>query len=345
MFAFAPLARADKFELVAGGGTGGAGRPAVDAKLGQVFGVEHDPAGNLFVVEYTNRLWKIDPKGVITPAAGNGTKGGAGDGGPAVAAQVNVPHSIAVDADGNVFVGDTGNFKVRKVDAKTGAIAAFAGTGEKGTDGNGGPAAAATFGGIYCVAFNPAKTVLIITDLDHKQIRAVDMKTGVVSLVAGNGKGGVPADGADAKTSPLVDPRAATMDADGNVYVLERGGHALRVVDPQGKIKTVVGTGKKGIGGDGGPALQAQLNGPKHLCVTADGAVLIADTENHVVRRYDPKTGTITRVGGTGQRGKGAPGNDPLKTELSQPHGVYQAKDGTVYVCDSMNGRVLKIVK
>ena len=160
------------------------------------------------------------------------------------------------------------------------------------------------------------------------------MKSGIVSLVAGDGKRGVPADGAEAKTAPLVDPRAAAMDAAGNVYILERGGNALRVVDPQGRIRTVVGTGKAGNTGDGGPALAATMSGPKHLCVDADGSILIADTENHVIRRYDPRTGVIDRLAGTGKRGKGAAGLDPLQTALSQPHGVYRAKDGTLYICD-----------
>jgi sugar lactone lactonase YvrE len=344
---FAAAARADgRFGLVAGGGTGGAGGPATAAKLGQVFGVDADAAGNLFVVEYTNRLWRIDPAGVIHAVAGDGQKGDRGDGGPAADARLNVPHAVAVHRPtGDVYVADTGNFRVRRIDAKTGVISTFAGTGTKGAAGDGGPAKDATFGGLYCLAFDPGFTKLVVTDLDHKQVRSIDLASGVVTRVAGNGQSGVPADGADAESSPLVDPRAACPDAAGNVYVLERGGHALRVVDASGKIRTVVGTGKKGAGGDGGPALAAQLNGPKHLCVDRAGYVLIADTENHVVRRYDVKTGTIARVAGTGQRGAGAPGGEPVQTPLSQPHGVYVATDGTVYVCDSMNGRVLKIVE
>jgi DNA-binding beta-propeller fold protein YncE len=333
-------------ELVAGGGTGGSGSKAVDAKLGQVFGVEHDPAGHLYVIEYTNRLWRIDPQGTLTAAAGDGQKGGKGDGGPAVDAQLSVPHAVAIHRPtGDVYIADTGNYKVRRLDAKTGTISTFAGTGEKGSSGDGGPAAAARFGGIYCVAFDPACERLVVTDLDMRQVRVIDMKSGVVTLAAGNGQKGVPADGADAKASPLVDPRAATMDAAGNLYILERGGHALRVVDPQGKIRTVVGTGQKGAGGDSGPARQAQLNGPKHLWAEPDGNVLIADTENHVIRRYDPKAGTISRVAGTGKRGSAGVGGPPDQCQLSQPHGIYRAAEGTLYISDSTNGRVLRIVK
>src|SRR5205814_821699 len=137
--------------------------------------------------------------------------------------------------------------------------------------------------------------------------------------------------------------RAATADAQGNVYILERSGHALRVVDSAGKIRTVAGTGKKGDSGDGGPALQATLNGPKHLCIDRDGGVLIADTENHIIRKYLPKDGTIIRVAGTGKKGTRGLGGPPDKAELSQPHGVYVDSNGTLFISDSSNHRVLKV--
>src|SRR5207248_8018275 len=150
------------------------------------------------------------------------------------------------------------------------------------------------------VAFDPAGTYLVLADLDNRRVRRVDLATGVVTTVAGNGEKGVPKDGEPAVAQPLVDPRAAAADADGNVYVLERGGHALRVVDKAGRIRTVAGTGAKGSAGVGGPALQAQMNGPKHLGIDRDGSVLIADTENHRVLRYLPKDGTLHLVAGSG---------------------------------------------
>jgi sugar lactone lactonase YvrE len=335
----------ERLELIAGGGTAGTGAKATDAKLGQVFGFDRDAAGNFYIIEYTNRLWQIDQKGIIHLIAGNGSKGDKGDGGPAADALLNVPHSIAVHPSGDVYIADTGNNKIRKIDGKTGVISTFAGTGIKGHTGDGGPAKDATFGGIYCIAFDRDFSKLVLTDLDNRQIRAVDLKSGVVTLIAGNAQKGNPADGADAKKSPLTDPRAACFDPSGNIYILERGGHALRVVDQQGKIRTIAGTGQKGAGGDDGPAKQAQLNGPKHLCCDADGNVIIADTENHVIRKVDVKDGKISRIAGTGQRGVGAPGGDPLHTAFSQPHGVFIDKEGTLYICDSMNGRVFKLVK
>src|SRR5947199_118890 len=137
--------------------------------------------------------------------------------------------------------------------------------------GDGGPAREAKFGGVYCLAIDPRGDKMYVADLDNRRIRAIDLKTMIVSTVAGNGQKGLPADGAEAAKAPLLDPRAVAVDGKGNVYILERSGNALRVVDRQGRIRTVVGTGKPGATGDDGDARQATLNGPKHLCVDRDG--------------------------------------------------------------------------
>ena len=283
-------ARADKLTLVAGGGDGSDGTAAVGAKLNGPFGVDFDKSGRMLIVEMVGqRVRMVDKSGTISTIAGAGQKGSSGDGGPADAAMFNGMHSLAIKHD--LYVSDTWNNRVRKLDFATGRIFNFAGTGKSGFSGDGGPASKAEFGGIYCIAFDPSGRRMYLADLDNRRIRAIDMKTGIVRTVAGNGKRGVPADGAEAISAPLVDPRAVAADGDGNVYILERGGNALRVVDSQGKIRTLAGTGKAGAGGDGGDAKHAQLHGPKHLCVDRDGSVLIADTENHLIRRYQPQIG------------------------------------------------------
>jgi sugar lactone lactonase YvrE len=331
--------------LVAGGGTGGDGAPADRAELVAPFGVDFDTAGTLSFVELTgNRVRKIGPDGIVTTIAGTGRKGDGGDDGPAAKAELNGPHSLAVMKNGDILVADTWNNRVRKIDAHSGRITNVAGTGRKGFFGDGGPATQAEFGGIYCISLDEAGQTLDLTDLDNWRIRRVDLRTGIVTTVAGNGQKGVPADGGDARTSPLIDPRATAIDGHGHLYILERGGHALRVVDRSGKIRTVVGDGKKGDSGDGGDARRARLNGPKHLCVDARGQVVIADTENHRIRVYRPEDGTIRTIAGTGRKGTKGLGGPPVDAELNQPHGVTIGPGGILYISDSSNNRILKIV-
>jgi len=345
LLAAAAAARADKLVLVAGGGDGPDGSEAKKAKLIQPFGVDI-LADQIYIVEMAKgeRLRMIDSRGdIITLTGVEGQKGHTGNGGPAAKATFNGMHSLAV-GPGGVYLADTWNNCVRLYEPIPDKVTAFAGTGEKGFSGDGGPADKAKFGGCFCVAFDRDMKNLFITDLDNRRIRKVDMATKIVTTVAGNGEKGVPKDGEEATKQPLVDPRAHAVDKDGNLYILERGGHALRVVDAHGKIRTVAGTGKAGMGT--GKALEAAMNGPKHLCIDRDGSVLIADTENHRIVRYSPKDGTLTAVAGTGKKGMAGVGGDPLKAEFNQPHGVaVHPKTGDIYISDASNGRVLKIVR
>jgi len=297
------------------------------------FGIDFDKAGNGYVVELSGgRVWKL-PAGGGKPqqiAGKKDTKSYTGDGGPAADATFNGMHNCAVANDGDLLIADSWNHCVRQIESKTGAITTFAGTGEAGFAGDGGGTGDAKFNFVMCISLDPAKETLYITDLKNRRIRAIDMKSKIVRTVAGNGEKGVPKDGAIATDSPLVDPRAAAADADGNVWILERGGHALRKVSPGGKIETVAGTGKKGF--KDGPALEAQLAGPKHLCFDGEGRVIIADEQNKAIRAYDPKTKTLVTILG---RGVGAP-----VRQLSRPHGVAY-HDGKLYVVDTGHRRIL----
>jgi sugar lactone lactonase YvrE len=334
-----------RLELVAGGGEGGDGSPADRARLVGPFGLAFDPAGTLYFVELSGqRVRTIGPDGLVRTIAGTGRKGEGGDGGPAAKAEFNAMHSLAITKTGDIYVADTLNNRVRRIDPRTGQITTIAGTGRRGFAGDGGPATQAEFNGIYCIALDEAEESLYLADLENRRIRVVNLKSGVVSTVAGNGTRGVPQDGSDARSAPLVDPRAVAVDGRGNVYILERSGHALRVVDRTGKIRTVAGTGAKGSSGDGGDARKATLNGPKHLCVDPQGNVLIADTENHRIRLYRPADGMIINVAGNGNKGTAGLGGPPGSAELNQPHGVTIGPGGVLYVCDSSNHRILKIV-
>jgi DNA-binding beta-propeller fold protein YncE len=320
-----------------------------DVHFDRPFGIGFDRKGNYYTVAMEgNQVCRHTPETAtrryFTVLAGTGMKGNSGDGGDGRKALLNGPHHLLVLPSGDVYIADTWNNRIRKIDARTGRITAFAGTGQKGASGDGGPASAATFGGIYCLALDAARQNLYVDDLDNHTIRKIALKTGLVSTIAGNGKSGAPHEGAEALTGPLLDPRAIALDSKGNLYILERSGNVLRMVDGQGKIHTVVGTGKAGPSADDVPALQATLRGPKHLCVDGNDNVFIADTDNHVIRKYLPQTGRLIRIAGTGIAGSAGADGSPLLAQLNQPHGVYVDPRGVLYISDSWNDRIVKIV-
>lgn len=337
VFTAAPIARASTIVLVAGGTEDRTGVPAQQARIKEPFGVDFDHSGNLFIVEMAagNRVLRIDAQGLLTHLAGVPEAGDAGDGGPALTAQFNGPHNLAVLPDGNVLVADTWNGRVRRIDFATGRVTSLTGYGV--------PSVKAKANGPYCIALDFTGTRLFIADL--RRVQMLDLKTNQLSLVAGNGEKGIPTDGSLAVDAPLVDPRAVAIDRKSNVYILERNGHALRVVTPDGKIRTVVNaSGKKGATGDGGDGLLATMNGPKHLCIDLEDQVIIADAENNLVRKYVPTTGKILRVAGSGKKGAAGLGGAPERCELNRPHGVTVRADGTLFIADSYNNRILKLM-
>jgi hypothetical protein len=300
----------------------------------------------MIIVEMSKgeRVLRLDKSGTVQHVAGKGTKGYAGDGGDPKQAFFNGIHNLAVLPEGAILLADAWNQRVRRIDPSLSRIDSWAGNGEKKFAGDAGPATRASFGTLIQIALDPNAAHLYIADIDNRRVRRVDVQSGNVETVAGTGEKGIPTDGAKATESPLVDPRAVVPDAAGGFYILERGGHALRQVDASGAIKTVAGTGKAGLTGDDGPALAATMNGPKHACLDRDGSVVIADAENNVIRRYIPGSGKIVRVAGTGHKGTAGLGGDALKCELNRPHGVTIGPNGMLYVTDSYNDRVLRIV-
>jgi DNA-binding beta-propeller fold protein YncE len=331
--------QAATIELVAGGTRDAVDVPAAEAVLRSPFGTEFDSQGRPWIIEMSagNRLLEIDDSGLVRHKAGKREAGFAGDGGPALEAQFNGPHNLAVLPGGDVLIADTWNGRVRRVNGQTGIV-----TSVKGWEV---PQEKARAEGPYCIALDADGNRLYIANL--VQVHVLDLAAEKSQVLAGNGEKGVPEDGAVAVEAPLVDPRAVAADRNGNVYILERSGHALRVVGKDGRIRTVVNaSGRKGGTGDGGPALEATLSGPKHLCVDRDGSVLVADAENHLIRRYVPSTGRIERVAGTGEPGSEGIGGDPLKCRLNRPHGIsVHPQTGEIYITDSHNDRVLKIVR
>lgn len=303
-------------------------------ELDSPFGIDFDKQGNMYIVELSGgRVHKLDIAGNLTTIAGDGSKGYSGDNGPAKDATFNGMHNVAVTPDGDLYIADSWNHCVRKIDGKSGIITTIAGTGKPGFSGDGGPASEAMFNFVMCVSLNSTNDKLYLADLKNQRIRMIDLKTGIVTTAAGNGKKAIPTDGSKATESPLVDPRAVAVDSNNNIYILERSGHALRRVDSDGKIRTVAGTGKSGDAD--GDALKAELNSPKHLAIDLDNNVIIADDQNKRVRLYDPKKSTLTSILGRGvkkpQRG------------LLRPHGVCVHRDGSIYVVDTGHHRILQL--
>lgn len=340
----APVRGTEKNEVaVVLAGAPAPGAPPVGGPLRTPFALAAS-GDDWLIAELTGqKVLKLDAQGRLTTFAGTGKKGSLGDGGPAAQAQFNGMHHLLALPGGDVLIADTWNNRVRKIDARSGVITTLVGAGEKGFSGDGGPAAAAQSGGIYSIAFDPPRNRLLVTDLDNRRIRVVTLADGRIQTLAGNGQKGTPADGALAREAPLVDPRAVACDAAGNVYILERGGNALRAVDVQGRIRTVAGAGRKGPPADNAAALQATFNGPKHLCVDRQGDVLVADAENHVVVKLLVRQRRVVRIAGTGKPGSAGVGGPPLRLELNRPHGVFLDRDNTLYIVDSSNDRVLKI--
>jgi DNA-binding beta-propeller fold protein YncE len=333
---------ASKILTIAGTGKPGAsgdGGPADKAELNQPFDVAYDASGNLFLSDtFNHRVRRIDAKsGLITTVAGNGRKGFSGDGGPATKAQLDEPYGIVLDSQGNLFIADRLNRRIRRVDGKTGVITTLVGDGSKTTGGDGGPAERATLVEPNGVALDRGGKHLYIADVAGHRVRVVDLVSGVITTFAGTGQARHTGDGGPASAASIHGARAVDVSPDGTVYILEREGNSLRAVDPKTNvIRRFAGTGAKGYDGDGGPALSATFNGPKELCVDAEGNILIVDTENHAIRRIEGKTGVISTVAGDGR--KAGPGEG--STRLARPHGVAVGLQGEIVIGDTENHRI-----
>ncbi|SKB05322.1 Streptogramin lyase [Prosthecobacter debontii] len=316
-------------------GFSGDGGPATQAKMDNPFGVVRGPDGALWYCEYTGqKVRKITPDGIIHTVAGTGATGYSGDGGPATEATFNLPHEIRFDQSGDLYIVDMKNHAVRKVDMKTGLISTFAGNGQPGYSGDGGPAAKAQFKQPHSIQFDSAGD-LYICDIGNNVIRKVAMKTGIISTFAGTGQPGATPDGAPIAGTPLKGPRSIDFDQAGNLWLCTREGNQVFKFDlKEGKIHWMAGTGKKGFTGHGGPAKEATLSGPKGVAIDAEGNAWLADTESHSVRMIDAKTGNLELMAGTGQKGDGKDG-DPLKCEMARLHGIFVDADGAVYIGDS----------
>jgi sugar lactone lactonase YvrE len=329
---------------VAGGGglDLGDGGPATKAGFCGTSDVTLDAEGNMYIADggiycsgpggYTVR--KVSPDGTITTVAGTGEPGFSGDGGPATKAQLDVPFAVAADRVGNLYITDENNYRIRKVD-KEGIITTFAGTGEGGYSGDGGPATSAKLIDPGGLSFD-AKGNLYVAD--YKSVRKID-PSGTITTVAGTGQLGFSGDGGPATEAKLTAYDVA-LDHKGNIYICDLENQRIRKVGRDGVIHTVAGSGKKGYSGDGGPATKAALKDPWGIAVDREGNVYIADHHNRVVRKVDPK-GKITTIAGTGEAGFNREEGPATKVMLHDPIGLFVDDDsGVLYIADTLNGRI-----
>ncbi|MFH1725517.1 MAG: Ig-like domain-containing protein [Elusimicrobiota bacterium] len=284
----------------------------------------------------------VGPDSTIQSVAGNGSQGYSGDGGPATGAALRFPNDVAIDADGNVYIADANNHRVRKVDAG-GTITTYAGTGSAGYSGDGGPATSARLASPVALALDAAGD-LYIAEVGNKRIRKVVAQTGFITTVAGNGATGFSGDGEPAASASFNGPSGLAFDAAGNLYIGDLNNHRVRRVTPAGIIDTFAGSGPDGIGaggfgGDGGPATAARLNQPLGVAFDAAGNLYIADATNRRIRRVDPG-GTIMTVAGDGTTGFSGDGGPATDASLNIPSHVAVDGAGNVFIADMANNRI-----
>lgn len=328
---------------VAGGGeepaeTGTAALAAKIVRPTQTIALE---GGDFYILETGfHRLLYVNTGGRIEVTAGNTTAGFAGDGGPASQALLSSPSGIERDHEGNIYIADTGNNRVRKIDT-AGIITTVAGSDLAGFYGDGFPAIEAGLFRPADVATDPSGR-LFIADQGNNRIRMVDVD-GTISTICGtdnytyNGNG-IPAVGAN-----IFKPSGVCVDPQSNLYIAVTGHHMVRMINTSGRIRTVAGSGSAGYAGDGSNAVGASLSSPTDVSVRQDGrGFYIADQYNHRVRFVD-ENGLIATVAGTGESGYNGDGLFATDAELNYPTGTATDIFGNLYIADKDNFRVRKV--
>jgi sugar lactone lactonase YvrE len=320
-------------------GSDGDGGPATSARVNP-FGVAVDGAGNLFIAEIdSNRVRRINPAGIISTVAGTGTRGFAGDNGPAVSAQFFGPKNVTVDSSGDLYIVDTFNNRIRKI-TPDGIITTVAGTGVQGFSGDNGPATSAQLNWPSGIALTAAGNLLIV---DSVRIRSVS-PAGVISTIAGGGEAIIDSrDGKAALSVHLGPVTGIAADLAGNIFVGESDLGYIRKMTPAGSIVTVAGNGRSlTFGGDLGPASAARLSQPWGISLDAIGNLFIADTGNNRIRMVRPD-GISTTVAGNNTTVFVGEDGAVYAQELSRPRAVVRDATGNLFIADTGNHRIRKM--
>ncbi len=318
------------------------GGPATAASLSLPAGIVVDRAGNVIFADRTNRrVRSISPGGQISAFAGTGILGSSGDGGPATDALFNLPIGLAIDSTGNVYICDSNAARIRKV-TTDGKITTVAGNGESDYRGDGGPATEASLNLPEQIAVD-ASGNLYIADERNNRIRKVNASDGIISTIAGTGLVGFNGDDVPATQADLILPGGVAVDMAGNVYIADVGNQRIRKVNASdGKIVTIAGTGSAGYNGDGIPARDAQLNlaNPSLLSIDPAGDLIVADNNNHRIRKITMGTGIIATIAGTGVAGFGGDDSAPGGANLLFPSAAVVDSQGNLYIADTGNNRI-----
>ena len=278
----------------------------------------------------------------ISTIAGTGAEGSSGDGGPAINATFSNPAQVAIDRQGNLYVADYRNSRIRRIDRHS-VITAFAGTGEAGFAGDGGPALQAKINFPHAITATNNGT-LYFTDTRNHRVRQIT-PDGIITTIAGNGQAGFSGDGGSALNASLNLPEGIAVDARGNVFIAEFNNHRIRKVSPAGIITTVAGNGTAGFSGDGGPAIKAAMNITPAVTLDSSGNLYLCDRENHRVRKVD-RRGIITTVAGNGVEATTeniGDGGSATAARLNRPVGSALDRAGNLYIAERNGHRVRKV--
>jgi hypothetical protein len=325
-------------------GYSGDGGPAINAEFKYPETMCLDRFGNLYVADVLgNNIRKIVlSTGIITTIAGTGTRGFSGDGGLATDATISYPQGICTDSLGNVYFGDSGNLRVRKINVSTGIITTILGTGSIGNSGDGGPATDAQI--VYPTGlFIDNQNNLYVCDITNNNIRKITVSAGIVTTIAGNGTAGYSGDGGLAINAEFNEPFEIAEDTEGNIFVADALNNCLRKIDANTKIiTTICGNGTAGYYGNGGPASSALLNGPYGIFIDKKNNLYFSDCNNAVIREIELSTNSINAIAGCGVAGFSGDDGLALNAEIN-PADVCVDNAGALYIADFLNYRIRKL--